>query len=181
MIPFALILAAVIPQGFYQVKDMIDYLYGEYDVITAAEAASQVHVESHFRKCAASAFAKGLTQFTPKTAEKIFTIIGCDPVEDICDPTCSLVAQKAYMNMLYSLHVHNSNDALPFARASYNAGYHWIMKERRKCRANPRCNSRRWKFHVENSCIRNPRYCRETKNYVRKIESVEHLYKEVFE
>lgn len=102
-----------------------------------ARLAAQVHQESGWRPDAASAYAQGLTQFTPATAKWLPTICPAVGAPDVWDPQWALRAQACYMAWLY-------NRVTPYRQAggmtactrwnyafrAYNGGEGWLSRER---------------------------------------------------
>ena len=103
----------------------------------AARLAAQVHQESGWRANAASAYAQGLTQFTPATAKWLPTICPAVGDPDPWDPQWALRAQACYMAWLHA-RVTPYKHARPmsacarwaFAFRGYNGGEGWLTKER---------------------------------------------------
>lgn len=102
-----------------------------------ARLAAQIHQESAWNPRAASAYAQGLTQFTPATARWIPTICGDVGPPDVWDPAWSLRAQSCYMAFL-TRRIVPFRYAGPMSRCSrwafalraYNGGEGWLNKER---------------------------------------------------
>ena len=131
----------------------------------------QIKVESAWNPIAQSRYAMGLAQFTPPTAKWIFPKVGCNPVEDLFDPSCQVRAQTWYMKWLLQRYA-GREDPLAFAEAGYNGGAGWIDKELVRCRLLPWCRSNQWWEHVEKVCIRAPWACEENRGYPRKIRNL---------
>jgi soluble lytic murein transglycosylase-like protein len=96
-----------------------------------AALAAQIHQESHWNKNARSAFASGLTQFTPDTAD---WISGAYPEQlgsnAPLNPQWALRAQSIYDKQLFD----SSEGATPCDRMwkamwKYNGGAGWIKRD----------------------------------------------------
>jgi soluble lytic murein transglycosylase-like protein len=103
----------------------------------AARLAAQIDLESGWNPKAASAYAQGLTQFTPATARWLPTICPAVGEPDAWDPDWSLRAQACYMAwLLDELQPYRHAGAMStcthwnFALRSYNGGLGWINRER---------------------------------------------------
>jgi soluble lytic murein transglycosylase-like protein len=106
-----------------------------------ARMAAQIHQESAWKPRAASAFAQGLTQFTPATARWVPSICPEIGPPDVWNPTWAIGAQHCYMAWL-----HRRVPPLPgdfeltdcdrwaFALRAYNGGEGWLLRERRAAR-----------------------------------------------
>lgn len=106
-----------------------------------AVLAAQVEQESSCNPQAKSAYASGLTQFTPDTAawlsKKYPTELGG------ADPTnvqWAIAAQALYMRDL----THDHPGATPcdtwaFGLSAYNGGEGWLQRDQSMCRIEPRC------------------------------------------
>lgn len=102
-----------------------------------ARLAAQIHQESAWNPRAASAYAQGLTQFTPATARWIPGICPEVGPMDVWDPGWSLRAQSCYMAFLVK-RIPTYRYAGPmstctrwaYALRAYNGGEGWLNKER---------------------------------------------------
>lgn len=102
-----------------------------------ARLAAQVQQESAWNPKAASAYAQGLTQFTPATARWLPTVCPAVGTPDPWDPQWSLRAQACYMGWLLG-RVKPFQHARPmsactqwaFALRGYNGGEGWLQRER---------------------------------------------------
>jgi soluble lytic murein transglycosylase-like protein len=103
----------------------------------AARLAAQIQQESGWNPKAASAYAQGLTQFTPATARWLPTICPAVGEPDPWDPDWSLRAQACYMAWLHAQMRPFQHAGLftqcsrwNFALRGYNGGSGWLTKER---------------------------------------------------
>lgn len=143
----------------------------------------QIHQESAFREGAKSAFASGLTQFTPSTAAWIQGLYAAD-LRELCPDRsgCPLDAKWAIRSMvlydkrLYDGHGFSSgDDRWAFTLAAYNGGLGWLKIERGACAALAGCDPSRYFHHVELLCGKStPRKraawaCEENRTYPRRI------------
>jgi membrane-bound lytic murein transglycosylase MltF len=135
-----------------------------------ATFAAQVHQESGWRPNARSAYAHGLSQFTPATAEWIG---GLDPLlagGDTGNPVWALRALVRYDLWLWDRAPATAPpcDRMAFVLAGYNGGWGWIIKERRRAPAAGVATDRWW-GQVEMICIRSQASCLENRGYPRRI------------
>ena len=98
-----------------------------------AALAAQIHQESHWNEKAKSAFASGLTQFTPDTAK---WISGAYPKElgenQPLSPKWALRAQSTYMKLLFDQSAGATEcDQAWKALWKYNGGPGWIARDER--------------------------------------------------
>jgi hypothetical protein len=137
----------------------------------------QVHQESRWKATARSAFASGMSQFTPPTAEWIQRLYAAD-LQDFCaerggcpsDPRWALRALVLYDRRLWQGQADtDAADRLAFALVGYNGGAGWVARERRRCQTLSACTSTRWFGQVELVCVRGPAACRESREYPRLI------------
>lgn len=103
----------------------------------AARLAAQIHQESAWNPKAASAYAHGLTQFTPATTNWLPSICPAVGKPDAWDPDWSLRAQACYMAWLYGrVQPFKGAPSMTactrwnFALRGYNGGEGWLNKER---------------------------------------------------
>lgn len=103
----------------------------------AARLAAQIHQESAWNPRAASAYAQGLTQFTPATARWLPSVCPAVGAPDPWDPAWSLRAQACYMAWLHARIVAfryagamNECTRWNLALRGYNGGLGWLNKER---------------------------------------------------
>ena len=135
--------------------------------------AGQIEQESAWRPDVCSAYACGLTQFTPGTADDI------DAKHKLggpnrSNPTWAVRAQMHYMKDLYNAaqvkyHPEDDCQRWSFALSSYNGGYGWVRRDKRLCALAGECNYNRWFGHVEHHSARAGWAIRENRGYVRRI------------
>lgn len=102
-----------------------------------ARLAAQIHQESGWRANAASAYAQGLTQFTPATAKWLPTVCPAVGEPDVWDPQWALRAQACYMAWLHARvtpfrHAGGMTACTRWVYAfrAYNGGEGWLNRER---------------------------------------------------
>lgn len=102
-----------------------------------ARLAAQIHQESAWDPHAASAYAYGLTQFTPATGRWVPGLCPEVGQTDLWDPGWSLRAQSCYMHWLVKRVVPyryagsmSACSRWAFALRAYNGGEGWLNKER---------------------------------------------------
>lgn len=102
-----------------------------------ARLAAQVQQESGWNPKAASAFARGLTQFTPSTAAWLPKVCPAVGAPDPWDPQWSLRAQACYMAWLHKRvtpyrYAGNMSECTRWAYAfrAYNGGEGMLQRER---------------------------------------------------
>lgn len=103
-----------------------------------ARLAAQIHQESGWNPNAASAYAQGLTQFTPATARWLPTVCPAVGVPDPWDAQWALRAQACYMAWLLDRVKPHQQARGPmtactrwmFAFRAYNGGEGWLNRER---------------------------------------------------
>lgn len=144
---------AQIPERAYQYRTVlraeIQRVWGMHlpeDIF--AISAGTIHQESAWNPRAESAYAKGLTQFTPATFADMRRI---DPSisADIWNPQAAIRAMAVYHKRLYS------NFRVPeerlnrwaFTLSAYNGGLGWVWKDQKLC-VTP-CNPNLWFGNVE--------------------------------
>ena len=100
--------------------------------------AAQIHQESRWNPTARSAFACGLSQFTPDTAswisDKYKVNVGPG---DCTNPAWSLRAQSAYMRYLQTQKIAEGRTACDnwrFTLWGYNGGPGWVKRDKEKAR-----------------------------------------------
>ena len=90
---------------------------------------------------------------------------------------------NAYMEWLYLKALRMTQDhetALRIARAAYNGGLGWQMKQNKLCLVTPGCDPNNWQ-HLAALCReagRSEASCHENNSYAGKIESAEPKYRE---
>lgn len=135
-----------------------------------ARFAAQIHQESRWRPDARSPFAKGLTQFTPPTAEWIAKAYPALHPPNPWDPQWAIRAQVTYMqHLLRQVQPAASEcDLWAFAMSAYNGGGGWVRRDRRLA-ANAGADPDRWFGHVELHTRRAAWAREENREYVRRI------------
>ena len=116
--------------------------------------AGQIHQESRWNPNARSAFAAGLTQFTPDTAK---WISGAYPRElgdnQPLNPQWAIRALLIYDLQLWnSLHAATACDRMAKVLSGYNGGPGWVTRETRATVA-AGGDGERWWGQVENHCL----------------------------
>lgn len=107
--------------------------------------ASVVYQESRFIAYDESwAGAQGLMQLMPATAKRFGATNPRDPVQNIK----AGVSYLAYLEQVWSKHIHDRDERLKFVLASYNAGLMHIIDARNLAKKNGR-NPNVWKNSVE--------------------------------
>ena len=137
---------------------------------------SQIHQESGFREDAKSAFASGLTQFTPGTAEWIQRLYAKDlretcPSKSGCplNPKWAIRSMVLYDKRLWDRYSFaDGDDRFGFTLSSYNGGAGWVDKERMLA-AKTGADSSKWFNAVETVCLRAKWACDENRHYPRNI------------
>lgn len=98
-----------------------------------AMLAGQIHQESGWNPTAKSAYAAGLTQFTPDTATWISSLFKELGPANVYNPQWAIRALVRYDNMLYkqnSIAIDDCNQ-WAFALGGYNGGQGWNQKDRK--------------------------------------------------
>jgi membrane-bound lytic murein transglycosylase MltF len=149
--------------------------FGNLDA--TARIAAQVHQESLWNPTAASAYAQGLTQFTPSTAEWIPSVCpGLGP-PDVWDPNWSMRAAVCYDRWLLR-RVAGADDCQrwAFALSAYNGGLTWVNRDKALAEQHGR-DPLFWFDHVEHHSRRARWAITENRGYVRRIlHTLEPLY-----
>lgn len=127
-------LADVPREALHYKRDLIRhsrYVWG-LDAPVAVLAA-QIHQESHWNKNAKSAFASGLTEFTPATATWISGLYPKDlGANQPLNPQWAMRAQSVYMKMLLDDTAAVSTcDQMWKALWKYNGGAGWVARDER--------------------------------------------------
>lgn len=129
---------------------------------------AQVHQESAWRPEARSAYAGGLAQFTPDTAEWISGVYKLGPAEPF-NPSWALRALVQYDAHLLALNGAASEcDRWGFALSAYNGGQGWLNRDRRLA-ASRGADAARWFGHVERFSPRSAAAMKENRDYPRRI------------
>lgn len=139
-----------------------------------ARLAAQIHQESGWRPHVASAYAEGLTQFTPATAKWIPSICPEIGAPDPWNPYWSIDAQVCYMAWLRDRVVpYRPGGALSecsrwaFALRAYNGGEGWLARERSLARKSGD-DANDW-LRVAHYRARAPQFFAESIGYPRRI------------
>lgn len=139
-----------------------------------ARLAAQVHQESGWRADAASAYAHGLTQFTPATAKWLPTVCPAVGAPDPWDPQWALRAQACYMAWLHArvTPYRYAGTMTPctrwnFALRAYNGGEGWLNRERLAAQQ-AGSDANNWQA-VEQYRVRAPWAHKENVGYPRRI------------
>lgn len=136
-----------------------------------ATFAGQIHQESGWNPSAQSPYARGLTQFTPATAEWISKLyadyVGAgNPFE----PQWALRALVQYNKHLWDpIKADTDCDRMAFTLSAYNGGAGWITRDKKKAKE-AGLNDRRWFDHVETVNAGRAQWAfKENRDYPRKI------------
>jgi len=137
----------------------------------------QVHQESSFKVDAQSAFALGIAQFTPATAQWMQALYPAD-LKELCgsaqgcpaDPKWALRAMVLYDRQLWGAMAFapDHRERWAFTLAGYNGGAGWIPRER-KAAAERALPTDVWFTGVESACLRAAEACQENRGYPRVI------------
>lgn len=136
-----------------------------------ARFAAQVHQESAWRSEARSAYAGGLAQFTPATAEWISRVYPRELGEQApYSPKWALRALVVYDRHLYDRIDDTATDCDRWAMtlSSYNGGGGWLNRDRRLAAASG-ADPNRWWGSVEHHTARAPWARDENRGYPRRI------------
>lgn len=134
-----------------------------------AAFAGQIHQESGWRKTARSAYASGLAQFTPDTAQ---WISGAYPSLADNQPLNPAWALRALVT--YDLHLWKRTaaaapcDHMAFVLSAYNGGLGWVSRDQRMAET-AGADPERWFGNVERYSRRSAEATRENRDYPRKI------------
>lgn len=134
-----------------------------------ATFAGQIHQESAWRADARSAYAMGLAQFTPATADWIGEMFPDLAERQPYNPAWALRALVRYDRWLWErLTGATACDRMAFALAAYNGGLGWVQRERRAAREAGTASDR-WFGAVALHCLRARWACAENRDYPAKI------------
>lgn len=131
--------------------------------------AGQIEQESHWRPKVCSAFACGLTQFTPDTAKRISLRYTDLRIGDVFNPEWAIRALIHYDHDLYAKVVGATPcDTWAFALSAYNGGLKWVPRDKDLAQAHGK-DRNRWWGNVELYTSRAPKYAKENRGYPRLI------------
>ena len=137
-----------------------------------AVLAAQVHQESGWDPNAKSAYANGLAQFTPATAQTIArqypkTLGRAAPL----DPGWALMALCRYDNDLWTgmAFAVNDRERWAFTLSAYNGGPGWVARDRAAARAKGLDNRRWWGQTERVNGGRATQFWTENRGYPRRI------------
>lgn len=129
---------------------------------------AQIEQESGWRPDVRSAYAGGLAQFTPGTAEWISGIYKLGPAEPF-NPSWALRAMVRYDALLLTQNEASTPcDRWGFTLAAYNGGQGWVNRDRRLA-ASRGADPARWFGNVEQHSPRGAAAFRENRDYPRRI------------
>lgn len=153
-------------------RDLVRYaqVYWGLDA-PVSRFAAQIHQESAWRPDVSSAYADGLSQFTPSTATWIAEIY-----PEALSPAAPFSPKWAIQALvLYDRHLYRAIDGAAtdcdhwaFVLSSYNGGRGWLNRDRRVTRE-AGDDPDRWWCHVARHSNRADWATRENRSYVRKI------------
>ncbi len=113
--------------------------------------AGQIHQESAWNPRAKSAFASGLSQFTPDTEKWIIGLFPDLGVEGVQDPHWAIRAMVRYDKRLVGQITANTTcDDWAFALSAYNGGLGWVLRDKKFAQGKGK-NRNLWWGHVETS------------------------------
>jgi hypothetical protein len=135
--------------------------------------AAQIEAESGCRPDVHSAYASGLTEFTPETAADIAARYPAilSPAAPM-DPRWAIAAQVRYMRELTSADrpARTDCDRWAFGFSAYNGGDAWLRRDQRLCTASTStCDWQQWFLNVERFSARSSAALIENRTYVRRI------------
>ncbi len=137
-----------------------------------AVIAGQVQQESAWKPAVCSAFACGLAQFTPQTADWISGAYPHDlGANQPLSPAWALRAVVRYDYVLYEplAWAWSDCDRWAFALSGYNGGPGWLERDRKLCSSFSACDPDRWWSNVELHTRRSPAAAKENRGYPRHI------------
>lgn len=142
-----------------------------------ATFAGQIHQESGWRADARSAYALGLAQFTPATAEWIGGVFPDLAERQPFNPAWALRALVRYDRWLWDRNpARGGCERMAFALAAYNGGEGWLRREQRAAAAAGTASDR-WFQAVALHCLRAKWACKENREYpARILLRNQHLY-----
>lgn len=131
--------------------------------------AGQIHQESAWNPRARSAFASGLTQFTPDTEKWIIGLFPDLGTEGVQDPHWAIRAMARYdKRLLGQITADTVCDDWAFVLASYNGGLGWVLRDKKQAQQAGK-NRNLWWGNVELYSRRAPHFTKENRDYPVKI------------
>ena len=131
--------------------------------------ASQIHQESSWNHLAKSKYAKGLSQFTPRTAKWIRDVFPELKIGNIYNPIWSIRAMLLYDQWLdKEISSTGQCDQWAMILSSYNGGLTWLNRDKSLTEANG-SNPKIWWDSVELYSSRDNWAMIENRNYSKKI------------
>jgi len=141
--------------------------FGTTDAV--ARIAGQGHAESAWRSNARSAYAQGLYQFTPATAQWIVSVCPEIGAADPWDPNWSVRAAVCYDHWLFArIDAATACDRWAFVFSAYNGGLVWVQRDRTLA-AQRGFDPQRWWNNVERASARVDWAFDENRGYVERI------------
>lgn len=134
-----------------------------------ARIAAQVHAESRWEPMARSAYAEGMSQFTPATSQWLQSICPEIGPSDPWDPNWSVRAVVCYDAWLYA-RVSGSTecDRWAFSLSAYNGGLTWVLRDQKRAEQHGAVAAQ-WFDQVERYSARAQWAIDENRDYVRRI------------
>lgn len=134
-----------------------------------ARIGAQIHQESHWKTDARSAYAEGMSQFTPPTSAWLPSVCPGVGPPDPWDGDWSIRAITCYDAWLYRrIQADTECDRWAFVFAAYNGGLGWIDRDRAEA-VRHGANPGRWWGHVERFSRRARWAFEENRGYPRRI------------
>lgn len=131
--------------------------------------AGQIHQESAWNPRAKSAFASGLSQFTPDTEKWIIGLFPDLGIEGVQDPHWAIRAMVRYdKRLLGQITADTVCDDWAFVLASYNGGLGWVLRDKKLAVQNGKSRNKWW-GNVELYSGRAPHFIKENRDYPVKI------------
>lgn len=137
-----------------------------------AVLGAQIGQESRWRPDVCSAFACGLSQFTPQTAAWISGVYPKELGEnDPFNPNWAIRALVRYDNDLYKGTPKAETDCeqWAFTLSAYNGGLGWVRRDAALCERADGCVPTAWFGNVEMQTARSAAAARENRGYPRRI------------
>lgn len=164
--------ASYIPRDAYRYQaDLIREARAVYGMdAPIAMLAGQIHQESRWNRYAKSAYAAGLTQFTPDTAVWISSTFKELGKSDVYDPRWAIRALARYDKLLYDQNKGASEcDRWAFALTGYNGGQGWNNKDKRIAKTKGLDPLRYWGQVETVNSGRRADFFKENRSYPKKI------------